>query len=97
MGQTQGLEKQARLGLGETAPTGLFFFVVHFLKKTPKILSCHPFVHQGTMCEICLNLHLGEERLQITSGLSLGGGPSSDYAIGILISLDVQLMKGTKG
>lgn len=49
------------------------------------------------MCEICLNLHLGKERLQITSGLSLGGGPSSDYAIGILISLDVQLMKGTKG
>ena len=47
--------------------------------------------------EICLNLHLGKERLQITSGLSLGGGPSSDYVIGILISLDVQLMKGTKG
>lgn len=46
--------------------------------------------------EICLNLHLGKERLQITSGLSLGGGPSSDYAIGILISLDMQLMKGTK-
>lgn len=47
--------------------------------------------------EICLNLHLGKERLQITSGLSPGGGPSSDYAIGILISLDMQLMKGTKG
>lgn len=47
--------------------------------------------------EICLNLHLGEERLQITSGVSQGGGPSSDYAIGILISLDMQLMKGTKG
>lgn len=47
--------------------------------------------------EICLNLHLGKERLQITSGLSLGGGPSSDYVIGILISLDMQLMKGTKG
>ena len=51
----------------------------------------------NNVCEICLNLHLGKERLQITSGLSLGGGPSSDYAIGILISLDVQLMKGTKG
>lgn len=49
------------------------------------------------MRKICLNLHLGKERLQITSGLSLGGGPSSDYVIGILISLDVQLMKGTKG
>ncbi len=47
--------------------------------------------------EIFLNLHLGKERLQITSGLSLGGGPSSDYVIGVLISLDVQLMKGTKG
>lgn len=47
--------------------------------------------------KICLNLHLGKERLQITSGLSLGGGPSSDYVIGILISLDMQLMKGTKG
>lgn len=47
--------------------------------------------------EICLNLHLGKERLQITSGLSLGGGPSSDYAIVLLISLDMQLMKGTKG
>lgn len=47
--------------------------------------------------EICLNLHLGKERLQITSGLSPGGGPSCDYAIGILISLDMQLMKGTKG
>lgn len=47
--------------------------------------------------EICLNLHLGKERLQITSGLSLGGGPSSDYVIGILISLDMQLMRGTKG
>lgn len=47
--------------------------------------------------EICLNLHSGKERLQITSSLSSGGGPSSDYAIEILISLDMQLMKGTKG
>lgn len=49
------------------------------------------------MREICLNLHLGKERLQITSGLSPGRGPSSDYAIGLLISSDMQLMKGTKG
>lgn len=47
--------------------------------------------------EICLNPHLGKERLQITTGLSLGKGPSSDYVIEILISLDMQLMKGTKG
>lgn len=51
----------------------------------------------NNVTEICLNLHSGKERLQITSGLSPGGGPSSDYAIGILISLDMQLMKGTKG
>lgn len=49
------------------------------------------------MREICLNLHLGKERLQITSGLSQGRGPSSDYVIRILISLDMQLMEGTKG
>lgn len=58
-----------------------------------------PSIHAlgNNVREICLNPCLGRERLQITTGLSLGRGPSTDYVIEILISLDMQLMKGTKG
>lgn len=95
--QAVDLELAARAAC-TCCPSRVFSFLRNadgrFHRFAVAILSC---ASANNARKICLNLHLGKERLQITSGLSLGGGPSSDYVIGILISLDMQLMRGTKG